>query len=114
MSSTVIAMAIKEHRRSPQANIYVMEILPSPAEHIPETHRQLTRIQQRQHCMYTLLQELKRSGPDNPALSMLVEPLFPRAWMKELDQQKLLKGDEDTEALLRRICKAPSTRKGRP
>ncbi|DBA88762.1 TPA: hypothetical protein ACH3X1_004180 [Trebouxia sp. C0004] len=36
MSSTVIAMAIKEHRRSPQANIYVMEILPSPAEHIPE------------------------------------------------------------------------------
>ena len=40
-----------------------------------------------------LLQELKRSGPDNPALSMLVEPLLPRAWRKELDQQKLLKGD---------------------
>jgi len=51
----------------------------------------------RQHCMYTLLQELKRSGPDNPALSMLVEPLLPRAWRKELDQQKLLKGDEDTD-----------------
>ncbi len=51
----------------------------------------------RQHCMYTLLQELKRTGPDNPALGMLVEPLLPRAWRKELDQQKLLKGDEDTD-----------------
>ncbi len=51
----------------------------------------------RQHCMYTLLQELKRTGFDNPALSMLVEPLLPRAWRKELDKQKLLKGDEDTD-----------------
>ncbi len=47
--------------------------------------------------MYTLLQELKRSGPDNPALSMLVEPLLPRVWRKELDRQKLLKEDEDTD-----------------
>ncbi len=51
----------------------------------------------RQHCMYTLLQELKRTGPHNPALGTLVEPLLPRAWRKELDQQKLLKGDEDTD-----------------
>ena len=51
----------------------------------------------RQHCMYTLLQELKRTGPDNAALSMLVEPLLPRAWRKELDRQKLLEGDEDTD-----------------
>ncbi len=51
----------------------------------------------RAHCMYTLLQELKRTGPDNPALSMLVEPLLPRVWRKELDKQKLLKGDEDTD-----------------
>ncbi|DBA90680.1 TPA: hypothetical protein ACH3X1_003897 [Trebouxia sp. C0004] len=53
----------------------------------------------RQHCMYTLLQELKRSGLDNPALSMLVEPLLSRAWRKELDQQKLLKGDEYTDLI---------------
>ena len=51
----------------------------------------------RQHCMYTLLQELRRTGPANPALSMLVEPLLPRAWRKELDRQKLLIGDEDTD-----------------
>lgn len=51
----------------------------------------------RQHCMYTLLQELRQTGPDNPALSMLVEPLLPRAWRKELDRQKLLIGDEDTD-----------------
>ena len=51
----------------------------------------------RQHCMYTLLQELRRTGPDNPALSMLVEPLLPRPWRKELDRQKLLMGDEDTD-----------------
>ncbi len=51
----------------------------------------------RQHCMYTLLQELKRTGPDNPALSMLVEPLLPRAWRKELDKQKLLQDDVDTD-----------------
>lgn len=47
--------------------------------------------------MYTLLQELRRTGPDNPALSMLVEPLLPRAWRQELDRQKLLIGDEDTD-----------------
>ena len=47
--------------------------------------------------MYTLLQELKRTGPDNPALSMLVEPLPPRVWRKELDRQKLLKENEDTD-----------------
>lgn len=51
----------------------------------------------RQHCMYTFLQELKRTGPDNAALSMLVEPLLPRPWRKELDRQKLLTGDEDTD-----------------
>lgn len=51
----------------------------------------------RQHCMYTLLQELRRTGPDNPALSMLVEPLLSRPWRKELDRQKLLMGDEDTD-----------------
>jgi len=36
----------------------------------------------RQHCMYTLLQELRHTGADNPALAMLVEPLLPRAWRK--------------------------------
>ncbi len=28
---------------------------------------------------------------------MLVEPLLPRAWSKELNRQKLLEGDEDTD-----------------
>ncbi len=51
----------------------------------------------RQHCMCTLLQELKRTGADNPALSMLVEPLLPKPWRKELDRQKMLKGDEATD-----------------
>ena len=41
----------------------------------------------RQHCMYTLLQELKHTGPDNPALSLLVKPLLPWAWRRELDKQ---------------------------
>ena len=47
--------------------------------------------------MYTLLQELKRTGPDNPALSMLFEPLLPRLSRKQLDKQKLLKGDDNTD-----------------
>ena len=38
----------------------------------------------RQHCMYTLLHELRHTGPQTPALAMLVEPLLPRAWRKEL------------------------------
>lgn len=58
----------------------------------------------RQHCMYTLLQELKRTGPNNPALSLLVEPLLPRAWRKELDKQKLLKDDIDTDLYSRDIA----------
>jgi len=33
----------------------------------------------RQHCMYTLLQELRHTSADTPALAMLVEPLLPRA-----------------------------------
>ena len=51
----------------------------------------------RQHCMYTLLQELKYIGPDTPALAMLVEPLLPRAWRKQLEKQRTLKGDDDTD-----------------
>jgi len=51
----------------------------------------------RGHCMYTLLQELKRTGPDNPALSALVDPLLPRLWRKQLDKQNLLKCDDDTD-----------------
>jgi len=51
----------------------------------------------RQHCMYTLLQELRHTGADNPALAMLVEPLLPLAWRKQLDKQRILKGDEDTD-----------------
>ncbi len=51
----------------------------------------------RQHCMYTLLQELRHTGADNPALAMLVEPLLPLAWRKQLDKQRFLKGDEDTD-----------------
>lgn len=51
----------------------------------------------RQHCMYTLLQELRHNGAQSPALAMLVEPLLPRAWRKELDKQKALKDDVDTD-----------------
>ncbi len=58
----------------------------------------------RQHCMYTLLQELKRTGPKNPALSLLVEPLLPRAWRRELDKQKLFKDDIDTDLYSRDIA----------
>lgn len=47
--------------------------------------------------MYTLLQELKRIGADNPALSMLVEPLLPKPWRKGLERQKVMKGDEATD-----------------
>ncbi|DBB15455.1 TPA: hypothetical protein ACH3X3_003682 [Trebouxia sp. C0006] len=50
----------------------------------------------RQHCMYTLLHELRHTGAQTPALAMLVEPLLPRAWRKELDKQKILKDDADT------------------
>ncbi len=51
----------------------------------------------RQHCMYTLLQELRHTGADIPALAMLVERLLPLAWRKQLDKQRILKGDEDTD-----------------
>ena len=56
----------------------------------------------RQHCMYTLLQELRHNGGHSPALAMLVEPLLPKAWRKELDRQKTLKDDVDTD--LYAIC----------
>ncbi len=51
----------------------------------------------RQHCMYTLLQELRHNGAQSPALDMLVEPLLRKAWRKELDRQKTLKDDVDTD-----------------
>ena len=51
----------------------------------------------RQHCLYTLLQELKHTGAQAPALAMLVEPLLPKAWRKELYKQRTLKGDMDTD-----------------
>ena len=44
--------------------------------------------------MYTLLQELRHTGSQTPALAMLVEPLLPR---KELDKQKILQHDIDTD-----------------
>ena len=47
--------------------------------------------------MCTLLQELRHTGAQTPALAMLVEPLLPRAWRKELDKQKVLKDDADTD-----------------
>ena len=47
--------------------------------------------------MYTLLHELRHTGAQTPALAMLVEPLLPRAWRKELEKQKVLKDDADTE-----------------
>ena len=47
--------------------------------------------------MCTLLQELRHNGAKSPALAMLVEPLLPRAWRKELEKQKLLKDDADTD-----------------
>ncbi len=47
--------------------------------------------------MYTLLHELRHTGAQTPALAMLVEPLLPRAWRKELDKQKVLKDDADTD-----------------
>ena len=51
----------------------------------------------RQHCMYTLLQELRHIGAQSPALAMLVEPVLPRAWRRQLEKQKLLKDDVDTD-----------------
>ena len=51
----------------------------------------------RQHCMYTLLHELRHTGAQTPALATLVEPLLPRAWRKELDKHKILKDDADTD-----------------
>ena len=51
----------------------------------------------RQHCMYTLLQELRHIGAQSHALAMLTEPLLPKAWRKELDRQKTLKDDVDTD-----------------
>ena len=47
--------------------------------------------------MHTLLQELRRTGAQSPALAMLVEPLLPRAWRRQLDKEKLLKDDVDTD-----------------
>ncbi len=51
----------------------------------------------RQHCFHTLITELLRTGPNSAALPLLVEPLLPRSWKRELDQSKLLKGDMETD-----------------
>ena len=40
---------------------------------------------------------LRHTVADTPALATLVEPLLSRAWRKELDKQKVLKGDVDTD-----------------
>ena len=53
-------------------------------------HRSSYTFGHRQHCMYTLLQELKHTGADNPAVAMLVEPLLPLAWRKQLEVVKTL------------------------
>ncbi len=45
---------------------------------------------------YTLLQELKRTGPEQ-VLSMLAEPLLPRAWRKQLGRKNLLQADDSTD-----------------
>lgn len=46
---------------------------------------------------YVHTYELRHTGADTAALAMLVEPLLPRAGRKELDKQKILKGDVDTD-----------------
>ena len=51
----------------------------------------------RQHCFHTLITELLHTGPTSAALPLLVEPLLPRSWKRELDQSKLLKGDIETD-----------------
>ena len=51
----------------------------------------------RQHCFHTLITELLHTGPTSAALPLLVEPLLPRSWKRELDQSKLLKGDVETD-----------------
>ena len=51
----------------------------------------------RQHCFHTLITELLQTGPTSAALPLLVEPLLPRSWQRELDQSKLLKGDIETD-----------------
>ena len=38
-----------------------------------------------------------QTGPNSAALPLLVEPLLPRSWKRELDQSKLLKGDMETD-----------------
>jgi hypothetical protein len=60
----------------------------------------------RQHCFQTLLTELQNKGADSAALPMLVEPLLPRQWKKELDRCKLLKGDADTDLYCRATAQA--------
>ncbi len=60
----------------------------------------------RQHCFQTLLTELQTKGADSAALPMLVEPLLPRQWKKELDRCKLLKGDTDTDLYCRATAQA--------
>jgi hypothetical protein len=60
----------------------------------------------RQHCFQTLLTELQTKGADSAALPMLVEPLLPRQWKKELDRCKLLKGDADTDLYCRATAQA--------
>jgi len=63
----------------------------------------------RQHCFQTLLTELQNKGADSAALPMLVEPLLPRQWKKELDRCKLLKGDADTDLYCRATAQADIT-----
>ncbi len=48
------------------------------------------------HGVYTLLQEIKRTGPEN-AFSMLVDPLMPQAWRTELGRKNLLQASDSAD-----------------
>ncbi len=38
-----------------------------------------------------------QTGPNSAALPLLVEPLLPRSWKRELDHSRLLKGYMETD-----------------
>ena len=58
----------------------------------------------RQHCLSTLWPELERTGPQSAALPMLMKPLLPRSWKAELNHNRLLKVDEDTDLFSRDVA----------
>ena len=81
--------------RHPGATKLRRQLLLATCAVCPEAVAQIQLHIRQQEALHVYI--TARAGADNPALAMLVEPLLSLAWRKQLDKQRFLKGDEDTD-----------------